>query len=314
METIFSFAYSLRRVPQRGKMKRFALILLGFSALIAISQQKDLIVDLNGNGQYKTISACVNDANATDSCLVREGRYHEEIIVTEKEDIEIKGYQNERPIIDGTIVLKPNNRVKWNFHKWRKYCFGKINQVLNKDANGKDIFQLFVDGEMMTNARWPNALWQDKTTFDEHYWGHSDPSSSRGLMVDSGELAKSGLNMTGAMAVLNVGSFNTFVKPVLWHEPGTNNFTYEDNFGKIKFVPRENRYYLDSAIQLLDNPGEWHYDKSTKILAFMPFNGTCPDGKSDSVRGRVMDYSMTITKTKGALGKKCRFLCFNCVL
>ena len=78
METIFSFICSLRRVPQKGKMKRFALILLGFSASIAISQQKDLIVDLNGNGQYKTISACVNDANATDSCLVREGRYHEE--------------------------------------------------------------------------------------------------------------------------------------------------------------------------------------------------------------------------------------------
>merc|ERR1711962_1263606 len=97
-------AYSLRRVPQRGKMKRFALTLLSFSALIAVSRQKDLIVDLNGNGQYKTISACVNDANATDSCLVREGRYHEEIIVTEKEDIEIKGYQNERPIIDGTIT------------------------------------------------------------------------------------------------------------------------------------------------------------------------------------------------------------------
>jgi len=291
---------------RKDKMKRFILALFCFSTFFDFSHQRDSIVDINGKGDFTSITDCVRNTSAGDSCLVKEGRYHEEIIIDGKEDIAIKGFQDERPVIDGTIVLKPNNNKKWNYSKKKKHCFAKINIAINKNG-GKEIFQLFLDGEMMTNARWPNALWTDKTTFDEHYWGHSDPSSTRGTMVDSGELAASGLNMTGAMAVLNVGSFNTFVKPVLWHEPGSNNFTYEDDFGKIKFVPRENRYYLDSKLELLDNPGEWHYDKTTSILRFIPFNGTCPDGKSDRLRGRTIDYSMKITKTKGLMVKNVDF-------
>ena len=150
----------------------------------------------------------------------------------------------------------------------------------------------------------PNALWKDKSVFYNQYWGHSDKSSTRGNMVDDGNagLAASGLNMTGAMAVLNVGSFNTFVKPVLWHEPKSNNFTYEyKDFGKIKFEAAHNRYYLDSSRELLDNPGEWHYDKAKKYLRFIPFNGTCPDPTSDQVRGRTVDYSMMIRNTTGLL-------------
>ena len=292
---------------KKEKMNSFVRILFCVSTFLNLSHQKVSIVDINGNGDYTTITACVNDANATDSCLVREGRYHEEIIISDKEDITITGYRNERPIIDGTIVLKPNNNVKWHYSTWKNQCFAKIDKVLRKNG-GKQIFQLFLDGEMMTNARWPNALWTDRTVFDEHYWGHSDASSTRGVMVDRGELAASGLNMTGAMAVLNVGSFNTFVKQVLWHEPGSNNFTYEDDFGKIKFIPEHNRYYLDSKLELLDNPGEWNYDKETGILRFMPFNGTsCPDGASDRLRGRIIDYSMKITKTKGLTVKNVDF-------
>ena len=67
------------------------------------------------------------------------------------------------------------------------------------------------------------------------------------------------------MAVLNVGSFNTFVQPVLDHESETNSFTYIDDFDlfkkgvhtKIQYSPEHNRYYLDSKLEFLDNPGEW---------------------------------------------------------
>ena len=84
----------------------------------------------------------------------------------------------------------------------------------------------------MTNARWPNALWSDKTIFDSQNWAHSSTQSSRGLMIDGGgshKLAESGLDATGAMAVLNVGSFCTFTRRVLKHQigkflPGSGHF------------------------------------------------------------------------------------------
>ena len=91
----------------------------------------------------------------------------------------------------------------------------------------QDIWQLFVDDEMMTNARWPNGLWSDRTVFLNKHWAKSDKNSTHGKMVDSGEknLAGSGLNATGAMAILNIGSFNTFTATVKDHAPGQNVFT-----------------------------------------------------------------------------------------
>ena len=65
------------------------------------------------------------------------------------------------------------------------------------------------------NACWPNAYWYDYSVFDFTKWGFSDESSTydrstgTGVVVDNGtqNLAKSGLNVTGAIAVLNIGSF-----------------------------------------------------------------------------------------------------------
>lgn len=142
---------------RKDKMKRFVLVLFCFSTFFNFSHLKDSIVDINGNGDFTSITDCVRNTSVGDSCLVKEGRYHEEIIIDDKEDITIKGFEDERPIIDGTIVLKPNNNKKWNYSKKKKQCFAKINIALNKNG-GREIFQLFLDGEMMTNARWPNAL------------------------------------------------------------------------------------------------------------------------------------------------------------
>ena len=119
--------------------------------------------------------------------------------------------------------------------------------------------------------------------------------------------------MTGAMAVLNIGSFNTFVKPVKEHKAEEDYFTYDDDFDaskqKMKFEPAKNRYYIDSKLNLLDKPGEWYFetnntDEHYKKLFFLPFDDTCSDPEFDVCNcpdgllwGRVIDYSMIITDT-----------------
>jgi len=269
----------------------------------------EYIVDNSGlyDSDYTSIQACVNDANPGDACLVREGRYHEVITIVNKTDLTIKGFQNERPIIDGTVDLINNgNGGEWKFNSNTGVCRGRISH---------DVFQLFLNGDMMTNARWPDALWSDKTVFQNEYWGHSTNDSTRGVMIDNGQagLAASGLNMTGAMAVLNVGSFNTFVKEVQWHEPNTDSFTYDDDFGNINFKPAHNQYYLDSSLELLNQAGEWHYDMSTRTLRFIPPNNGagCPSKDSGAVKGRVIDYAITITKSKSILLKNMDFFAAN---
>merc|ERR1712198_835334 len=105
---------------RKDKMKRFILALFCFSTFFNFSHQKDLIVDINGKGDFTSITDCVRNTSTGDSCLVKEGRYHEEIIIDGKEDIAIKGFQDERPVIDGTIVLKPNNNKKGTLPKKKK--------------------------------------------------------------------------------------------------------------------------------------------------------------------------------------------------
>ena len=94
-------------------------------------------------------------------------------------------------------------------------------------------------------------------------------------MVDSGEqnLAGSGLNVTGAMAILNIGSFNTFTAIVKSHTTGQGFFTYDDTFGNINFKPFQNQYFLEDKLEFLNKAGEWLYDKNTKTVYVKTLDG-----------------------------------------
>ncbi|KAL9951207.1 hypothetical protein ACROYT_G043829 [Oculina patagonica] len=238
---------------------------------------------------FATITTCIDAlTNPGDECHIRRGRYHQSEFQisgkrgTPSKPIIIRGYQDEIPTIDGTIPLTP--KAGWKRGRNGIYS-AKINQ---------DIWQLFVDGEMMTNARWPNALWSDKTVFLNKYWGKSAKSSTRGRMVDNGEkdLAGSGLNVAGAMAVLNIGSFNTFTATVKSHTPGKQFFTYDDTFGNINFKPWRNQYFLEDKLEFLDEAGEWFYDKNTKTVYVKTLDGETPEGR---IRGKVQTYAFTIS-------------------
>ena len=76
----------------------------------------------------------------------------------------------------------------------------------------KDITALFYMGNLMTAARWPNSKWSDKFCFDHQYW-RPCPNSERGTIVDEG-LANANVDFTGSMAILNIGSWMTFVRMI----------------------------------------------------------------------------------------------------
>lgn len=251
--------------------------------------------------KFTTIQLCVDQLTAPgDECVIPGGRYLERVTVTNKhgtpeKPIIIRGILDEYPIIDGTVQLKSKEG-------WVKDDSGAFKAVIDHD-----MWQLFIDGEMMTNARWPNALWSNKTVFNASYWAKSSTLSTRGVMVDDGskDLAGSGLNATGAMAVLNIGSFNTFTAIVQSHKPGNASFTYKDTFGRIKFVPGANQYFLEDKLEFLDQPEEWFYDKATRTLFVMTADGKSPEGRD--VRGKVMTYAFNITNCSHVVFKKLKF-------
>ncbi|KAL9968135.1 hypothetical protein ACROYT_G026469 [Oculina patagonica] len=238
-----------------------------------------------------------------DECVIQPGTYHETVTIankhgTKESPIIIRGSPDGVTKMDGTIPLTPA--------KWEKMPNGAYKGVIYHDVT-----QLFIDEQMMTNARWPNALWSDKTVFDSQYWAKSSKKSKRGLMIDGGEhkLAESGINATGAMAVLNVGSFCTFTREVLSHNK--DRFTYQDankELGKkLNFKPKNNQYFLESKLEFLDNPGEWFYEKKNGfgILYVMTTDGNSPEGRD--VRGKVKPVSFNITDCKHVIFKDITF-------
>ena len=91
------------------------------------------------------------------------------------------------------------------------------------------------------------------------------------------------MNGTGSMAILNIGSYNTYVFD---HELGTNNFSYNDTFGDFHFKAEQKSYYLEASMELLDGPEEWFNDKESKVLYLIPpKRKECAN--TDTLRGRT---------------------------
>lgn len=116
------------------------------------------------------------------------------------------------------------------------------------------------------------------------------------------------------MAILNIGSWQTFVAEVLSYEPGSNSFTYDDHFGDMK---RHQQYCLEASLELLDAPEEWFYDMDTKMLyLIMPTDeeaDMCPETGTDFLRGRTLDNVIEIIDSTNVIVANIDFFASNIV-
>ena len=73
-----------------------------------------------------------------------------------EEPFVIRGYEEERPIWDGSVPIQPQ---EWDFDGKTGICSAQLDEETI-------IFALLLDDQLLTPARWPNALWEDKTVFN----------------------------------------------------------------------------------------------------------------------------------------------------
>ena len=188
---------------------------------------------------------------------------------------------------------------------------------------GVEPWQLFVgkwgeEGEPFVNARWPdggyNGRHDDKSIFLAKTWKHGNERSQyvdmsedgarvpglESILVDDGEapaLSSSGINATGASAILNIGHWKSFATTVVSHSPGSDNFTYFDmkHWGTPKYKPAHDLYYLENKLQFLDQETEWFYDTGARRLHLKTRNDEHPCGLR--VQARVQAYAFRIIDT-----------------
>jgi hypothetical protein len=150
---------------------------------------------------FRTIQRGADAMKAGDTCYVREGTYRETVSVRTSGEagkpIRFAAYPGELVTLSGTEPIEAN----WVLHEGSIY----------KARVDSDFEQLFVDGEMMIEARWPNMRFEER--FDRSKWAKAGVGSRYGKMVDP-ELAKTGIDWTGALATLNVAhQFYTWTRP-----------------------------------------------------------------------------------------------------
>ena len=124
------------------------LFLYLFSPLFLFSQTNYYVaLDTDGgndslntgtiNSPFNTVNKALSLMNSGDTCFIRSGVYHEEIIIDGKNNIIITPYNNEYVCFEGTHQITSN---------WSQYS-GNIYQT----TLSRHIWQLFVDNKEIGN-------------------------------------------------------------------------------------------------------------------------------------------------------------------
>lgn len=300
--------------------------LLSLVGVLLCASKSTVATVLTATNETGSVQACVNQlASSASACYLSEGVYRldQTILVQDVHGTSgspklIAAAPNATVTFDGTVDVPDDWSWRSSVHTFSDGTTVTRGHWVAPWPDGRpEPWQLFIDDEMMVVARWPNARWDDKTVFDDTYWAHGSPWSTycgdelRDLqyagpcrLVDgtadptpagSRSLAASGINATGASAVLNIGHWFSFGAKVLEHEPGSSNFTYERDSGgggwkAAKYKPTADLYYLEGALSLLDAETEWHYERSAREIHLKTRGDVDPTGQR--VAARVQEYAI----------------------
>eukprot|EP01051_Picozoa_sp_SAG22_P007050 SAG22_NODE_483_length_9925_cov_3.568186_5_plen_573_part_00 len=270
----------------------------------------DANAGLSATAPLRTLCACVGALQgAGDECRLHAGTYE-----VGEQTCNVTGLRGtrEQPVVvtaagDGPVLVDGTLPISGPWvkeHRSGLYAAGAPAATL----------QLFVDGEMQVLARYPNARWDDKSMFlaNENWLksragGTHNLTTGQGVLKDAGactrpadccrfcnthDLAGSGINATGALAVVNLWKCDTGIQRVTRHVPGRHEIEYEATWVGTcdSYKGGLGRYYLEGTRELLDMGYEWLYDTSTSSV----FRTAAPPPEAE-VRGRVSEFSVRIT-------------------
>ncbi|UCG59474.1 MAG: hypothetical protein JSU70_08165 [Phycisphaerales bacterium] len=234
---------------------------------------------------FRTITRALEDASAGDRILLLEGCYAEPVAVggihgAKNAPITIGAASGARVIFDGTDELAGTWKLVTPSSpeggliqpaQWKRIGDHKLYAMQLE----QDIHALIYDGRLMSDARWPNARWDDPWRLDRYMvlrlasedskpgeihdgvptentleesskWIHYERSQ---LNHRDESLADTGLDFTGASVLLS-SFWTSFGTRVTGHKAGQNYFTFDTEFHGSGSLQTE-------AIRHIVNRVEW---------------------------------------------------------
>ncbi len=218
---------------------------------------------------YKTIQKCASSVPSGWTCLIRAGVYRETVIPNS--GIRLEPYNNESVTVDGSDPV-----TGWTPYNGKIY---KANVALNPGLLAN---QVFVNGAMMTMARWPN--------------GGDDPLRPTWATLVAGTGVQTlvdpnlpNLDWKGANVRLYSGSdpFSHQTATVTSAATGRLEIALDTASTCPAICPVEKGwYYLEGALVALDTAKEWFYDAASKTLYLQAPGGANPNSLNVTVKAR----------------------------
>lgn len=240
---------------------------------------------------FKSIQRAASKVSAGDIIILRGGRYTEPVTISglkgsKNKPITIRSYPGEKVIFDGTDLLDG---------KWRRvtpdspegeliqksqWARIKDNELYSMKLK-RDIYALIYDGRLMSDARWPNARWDDPGRQDRYIvlrrateksipgelhdgfpTDNTLQESSKWILYDRHDLinnrealANTGLDFSHAVVVISY-AWTSFGTRITAHEAGSNSFQFDTEFNGSEELQDEAIRFIIKRIEW-DNPNRF---------------------------------------------------------
>ena len=236
------------------------------------------------NSPFKTVQKCADIVQPGELCWLREGIYRETVRPavsgTSTEPITFAAYKDEEVTISGTELVEG-----WTVDRDSIFRTNVTLPVSGYSDTGFLANQVFVKGEMMPEARLPNL--DEKRDY------------LRPTLIGGGLKSEGGTAATienSVIPALSEGWAGAKVWSNEWYTTRTGTIT-GGTAGKLTAqmsVPWDRGgfwLYFFGKLELLDSPGEWFYDNSSKTLYLWSPDGSTPSAVEVKQRNFAFDLS-----------------------
>ncbi|MEO0844919.1 MAG: right-handed parallel beta-helix repeat-containing protein [Cyanobacteria bacterium J06648_1] len=236
------------------------------------------------NRPFKTIQKCATLVKPGETCWLRAGVYREEVKPsvsgTESNPITFAAYEDEAVTISGTELV-----TEWTRDRQKVFQTMVELPVDGYSDTGFFANQVFVDGEMMPEARFPN-LNSEGDYLQKSFLGNGVRSlGGLAAAVENEQIPALSEGWKGAKVWTNE-----------WYTTRTGTIT-GGTAGRLtaKMTAPWKRggywFYLFGKRELLDSPGEWFYDGKNQTLSIWAPQGNRPQKVEVKQRNFAFDLS-----------------------
>ena len=269
-----------------------SLIVAGCYGLEArnLSSQGKYVVAPNGSDDnigtlkepFKTIQKCASVVQPGETCLLRAGTYREAVRPqssgTAEAPITFAAYKDEEVIISGTEVVE-------NWTVWRDSIY-QTNVTLPVSSYSDTEFfanQVFVNGKMMPEARFPNLEDKKDVLQPTLIGGEVKSEGGTTVTIKNENIPALTEGWTGGKVWVNEW-YSTRTGTITGGTPEnlTAEMTASWDRGGYWF-------YLFGKLELLDSEREWFYDGEDKTLYLWSPGGNAPQGVEVKQRNFAFD-------------------------